>query len=118
MKAIIVIVALMVFSPLLSKAQTEVEIDGYRSMSITGKGPGQDAAINPYDGEDCYAIVENTGKGELSIRIQNKSEIIDTIPLLGGDTKRVKLLSGYQLYIDSESEILSKAKIDFAKVEP
>lgn len=30
-------------------------------MLMTGKGPGQDATINPYEGEDCYAVVKNLG---------------------------------------------------------
>ena len=35
-----------------SSAQTIFELDGQQSMLMTGKGPGQDATINPFEGED------------------------------------------------------------------
>lgn len=39
-------------------------------MLLYGKGPRQDATINPYDGEDCYALIENFGTVPFSVRIQ------------------------------------------------
>ena len=45
-----------------AKAQTEFVLEPSQSMIMTGKGPGQDATINPYFGEDCFAIIKNIGK--------------------------------------------------------
>jgi len=41
-------------------------------MCMLGKGPGQDATINPYAEEDfSYALVENIGTVEFQIRIES-----------------------------------------------
>jgi hypothetical protein len=86
-------------------------------MSITGKGPGQDATKNPYDGQNCFAIVENIGKREFSIRTQQKGKIIETIPIKNGEIKKVKLLKGYELYLDTDSSGKAKAKVEFEKMD-
>lgn len=86
-------------------------------MSITGKGPGQDATKNPYDGQNCFAIVENIGKREFSIRTQQNGKIIETIPIEKGEIKKVKLLKGYELYLDTNSKGRAKAKVEFEKTE-
>ena len=82
-------------------------------MSITGKGPGQDAAINPYFGLDCKAIVKNLGANDFSIRVQAENSIIETILILPGEENEVLLRKGYELYLDSDSE--SKASVKFKK---
>ena len=43
-------------------AQAEFELKPSQSVFVTGMGPGQDATKNPYDGQNCFAIVENIGK--------------------------------------------------------
>ncbi|MBX2828379.1 MAG: hypothetical protein KTR22_09455 [Flavobacteriaceae bacterium] len=98
-------------------AQEEFDLDPSQSMLMTGKGPGQDGTINPYAGEDCYAVVENFGTREFSIRIQKKGEIIKSIPVAKGETKKVKLLKGQELYLDSSSEGVAKARVDYEKME-
>jgi len=62
MKILALILCLTVLSHNEVFAQTEFELEPSQSMVITGKGPGQDATINPYYGQACYAIVENTGE--------------------------------------------------------
>ena len=42
---------------------------------MIGKGKGQDATINPYANEDySFAIVENVGFIDFSIRVQKKEK--------------------------------------------
>lgn len=96
-------------------AQVEFDLEPAQSMSITGKGPGQDAAINPYYGQNCYAIVENIGKKEFSIRIQQNGTIIESIPIKKEEIKKVTLLKGYELYFDADSK--GKAKVDFKMMD-
>lgn len=96
-------------------AQDEFELKPSQSMLMTGKGPGQDATINPYDGQNCYAIVENIGKKEFSIRIQENGKILESIPILKGEVKKVTLLKGLELYLDSNSK--AKARVNFQKMD-
>ena len=99
-------------------AQTEFVLDPVQNMCMTGKGPGQDGAINPFLGEDCYAIVENTGKQEFSIRVQQNGEIIETNPIAANEEKKVTLMHGYEMYFDTEGKRKVKAKLDFEKMNP
>ena len=64
MKTLILIFSLTLMTKYDTFAQTEFELKPSQSMLMTGKGPGQDGTINPFDGQDCYAIVENNGKRE------------------------------------------------------
>lgn len=105
----------MFFTQFEIHAQAEFELDPNQSMSITGKGPGQDAAKNPFDGQNCFAIIENIGKMEFSIRTQQNGKIVETIPIKKGEIKKVKLLKGYELYLDSNSK--AKAKVEFEKMD-
>ena len=98
-------------------AQNEFELDPNQSMLMTGKGAGQDGAINPYYGQDCYAIVENMGESDFSIRIQQAGKIIETIPIANQEVKKVKLLKGYELYFDTNSTAKVNAKLDFEKID-
>ena len=59
MKSIFCLICLVVFTSLEAQAQTEFELTNSQSMLMTGKGPGQDATINPYDGEDCMAMLSH-----------------------------------------------------------
>ena len=71
-------------------AQTIFELDGSQSMLMTGKGPGQDATINPFQGEDCYAIIENLGNELFSVRIQQEGEIVKIIAVKPKKKKKIK----------------------------
>ncbi len=98
-------------------AQTDILLDPRQSMLMTGKGPGQDATINPYDGEDCIAIVQNIGEGKFSIRIEQKGKRIQIIPVEKNETKRLKFLKDYELYLDTDSKKLVKARVDYEPIE-
>lgn len=82
-----------------------------QSMSITGQGPGQDAAKNPYADTDSFAQVKNLGENEFSVRIQNNGAIVKEITIQPGEKREVKLPKGYQLFLDSE--MASVARLDF-----
>lgn len=119
MRTLILLFCLALFTQFETQAQDyyEFELDPGRTMLMTGKGPGQDGSINPFFGQDCIAIVENTGKEKFSIRIQKKGNIINTIMVTKGEVKKIKLLKDHELYIDSESDKMIKAKIGYAKIE-
>jgi len=94
-------------------AQTIFELDGSQSMLMTGKGPGQDGTINPFQGEDCYAIIENLGNELFSVRIQKDGEIIKIIAVKPKKKKKIKLLSGQELYLDSETKSSTQASVSY-----
>lgn len=117
MKKLIILLCVTFFTQYKTFAQVEFELKPCQSMSITGKGPGQDATINPYDGQNCFAIVENIGKKDFSIRTQQIGKIIENISIKKGEIKKVKLLKGYELYLDTNSKGKAKAKVEFEKIE-
>ncbi|MDA8788106.1 hypothetical protein N9N00_04505 [Schleiferiaceae bacterium] len=94
-------------------AQSIFELDGSQSMLMTGKGPGQDATINPFQGEDCYAIIENLGNELFSVRIQQQGEIVKIIAVKPKKKKKIKLLSGQELYLDSETKSSTQASVSY-----
>ena len=96
--------------------QTEFDLEPTQSMLLTGKGPGQDGANNPFAGQDCYAIVENLGNSEFSVQIQQDGKIIETVSIAGKEERKVTLLKGYELYLDSNAK--GKAKVDFEPMAP
>ncbi|WP_439152971.1 hypothetical protein [Winogradskyella sp.] len=95
----------------IATSQTIIELKTEQSMCITGKGPGQDGAINPYINKDSFAIVENLGQNEVQVRIQQNGEIIKQIVVKPKVTINVTFLKGYELYFDSE--LPTKVKINF-----
>lgn len=99
----------------ITLAQAEFELKPNESMSITGKGSGQDAMNNPYAGQNCFAIVKNTGESIFSIRTQKNGEIIETIRIAKGEIKKVTLLKGYELYLDAKAK--GKATLKFEKMD-
>ena len=117
MKKLIILFILMFLTQYQTFAQTEFDLKPSQSMSITGKGLGQDAMKNPYNGQNCFAIVENIGEREFSIRTQQNGKIIETIPIKKGEIKKVILLKQYELYLDTYSKGKAKAKVEFEKAE-
>ncbi|WP_197052657.1 hypothetical protein [Psychroserpens sp. Hel_I_66] len=113
MKKSLFILLLFGLSTYSMSAQTILEFESSQSMSITGKGPGQDAAINPYFGSNSFGIIENIGKNDLVIRIQKEGKVLELITVKPKETEKVELLKGYELYLDSKKK--SKAKISFSK---
>ena len=100
-----------------SNAQTIFELDPSQTMLMSGEGQGQDGAINPYYGQDSYAIIENMKESEFAVRIQKKGEIIKMIHITGMETKKVTLLAGQELYFDVPDKEAIKVKLDFEKMD-
>lgn len=98
-------------------AQTSFELSPNQSMLLYGKGPGQDATINPYNGQDCYAIVENFGEVPFTVRIQQQKTIIDIIALPAKTTKKILLLQGHALNLDPASKAVTKARVWYEAME-
>ena len=90
-----------------------IELGDNQSMGITGKGPGQDGAVNPYAAEESYALVSNLGKNEFSVRIQSGREILRNIPIEPGNSKKIDLAKNEQIYFDSD--LPTKVQIEFKK---
>ncbi|GAB5400645.1 MAG: hypothetical protein Aureis2KO_22300 [Aureisphaera sp.] len=92
-------------------SQSVLELEADQSMSITGKGPGQDAVVNPHAGHPSLAVVDNSGENAFEIRVQKEGKVVETITIKPGETKHVKLLQGYEMYLDSK--LKSEAKVEF-----
>ena len=116
MKTLILTISLMFLTQLEVKAQMEFVLEPSQSMIMTGKGPGQDATINPYFGEDCFAIIKNIGKRMFTVRVQQNGTIIKEISILKGDQIKVLLLKGYELYLDPNPKGIAKASVDYEKI--
>ena len=91
--------------------ETLFELESNQTMLMTGKGPGQDGAINPYYGSKSIAIINNVGKSYFQIRIQRKGEIIDILNIRKGEKKEITLLSDHELYFDAKDA--ARVKLDF-----
>jgi hypothetical protein len=111
MRYFYLIILLVLATSQLSFAQTTIELDPQQSMLMTGKGPGQDAVINKYEGQPCIARIKNTGEHPVFVRLQLKGVIIHNSELKPRERKELKIDKGYELYIDSEKA--SKVKVSF-----
>ena len=83
-------------------------------MSITGKGPGQDAVKNPYAKGDSIAVISNIGVNSFEIRIETNGVKVKRATINPNETKEVELLRGQQLYFDSR--LKTKATIKFKAI--
>lgn len=84
---------------------------------MTGKGPGQDGTINPYFGQECTAIVMNTGERPFSIRVQEDGKLIKEVSINEGEFKKVKLAKDQELYLDPNSEGIAKTRVSYEKAD-
>ncbi|MGB1169575.1 MAG: hypothetical protein ACPH3L_03175 [Flavobacteriaceae bacterium] len=116
MRILTLIISFLLLFHFDAKAQTEFILEPSQSMIMTGKGPGQDATINPYFGEDCFAIIKNIGKRMFTIRVQQNGTIIKEISIQKGDQIKVLLLKGYELYLDPNLKGIAKASVDYEKI--
>lgn len=92
---------------------TVIDLPPARSMLITGKGPGQDAAINPYAGTNSIAVVRNIGAFPFSVRVQDKEGNYEEFQVMPGEKRKVLLGKDNELYLDNYLE--TKAKVSFRK---
>lgn len=108
---LMMLLLLAAMSPMM--AQDTVVLDDYRHMCIAGKGPGQDAAINPYLGQSSVAIVENMGESPFDVRIQVKGQIVKTIKSSPARVLEIKLDKDQVMYFDSDARAV--ARVSFKK---
>jgi len=95
-------------------AQSDIiKLPASQSMCITGKGSGQDGAINPYADVTSIAIIKNIGKHPFEYRVQRDGKLIETKSIPVKKTAVVSLEKGDELYFDSTEE--AKAKIGFTR---
>lgn len=105
-------------SPLLfacSPKSTVIVLESNQSMCITGKGQGQDGAINPYTNRNSIAEVENLGENTFSVRVQEDYEVLETITLEAGEKQSIPLSPGKEIYFDSD--LPAEAGISFVKAK-
>ncbi len=88
------------------------EVGAGQSMLLTGKGPGQDAAINPFAGNPCVAIIENLSNADFKARVVHLEET-KIFPVKEGQTVKVPLEAKSQLLLDALDT--SKARVKFEK---
>ena len=114
MKKLVTILALVCSIQACSTSESIFELSPQQSMSITGKGPGQDAAFNPYGDAKSMASVKNLGKNSFNVRIQTNGKIIDNVEVKPNMKDEFVLETGYELYLDCEQR--GKAKVTFEKI--
>lgn len=114
MKTILLTLVLLLLIPFSGFSQSTFDLDASQSMCISGKGPGQDGAINPFLDGDSMAIIENLGESSFSVRIQKAGEITQTITVASKQIREVKLPKNHVLYLDTESK--AKAKVSFKDI--
>ncbi len=90
-----------------------IVLESNQSMCITGKGQGQDGAINPYIDRNSIAKVENLGENTFSVRVQEDYEVLQTITLKAGEKQSIPLSPGKEIYFDSD--LPAEAGISFVK---
>ena len=96
-----------------SSSKSMIELSPNQSMCMTGKGPGQDGAINPYYGELSFAIIKNKSDRPLGIRIQEGEKVILIKEIEQKSKAEIRLESNQQLYFDSQYG--NKVSLSFKK---
>ncbi len=92
-----------------------IELKASQNMIITGKGPGQDGAINPYLDRESTAVVENIGENPFEVRIQSQGKILEIREVFPGKREEFSLQKGVELYLDTE--LPGTARVNFKPVD-
>lgn len=110
----VLLIFFLVLSGNMLGQSTVLELKPEQGMCITGKGPGQDGAINKYQNNDCIATVKNLAVNSFDVRIQKKGRVIEIVTIAQGETKEVNLKKGHEMYLDST--LKAKAEVAFRPV--
>lgn len=110
-KYIFLFVMLFALQSYAQKDKTVFELDPAQSMLMTGKGAGQDGAINPYKDGNSIAIVKNLGENQFSIRVEMQGKVVKTRELEAGKSTMIPLQKGSELYFDTEKK--TKVQLEF-----
>ena len=111
MRKIIILFILLIYTQGCKPSVNIIELNPSDSMSITGKEPGQDTAINLYSKGDSIAVITNIGENSFEIRIETNGIKIKRAIIQPNETKEVELIRGQQLFFNSR--LKSKAKVKF-----
>lgn len=107
------LVLVFFFISLMSFGQS-FELTNGQSMCMIGKGPGQDATINPYAEEDySYALVENIGAVAFQISIESLEKELRQFLIKPNALVVIKLYSDNVLYFDALTTEKVKASIKY-----
>ena len=107
------LVLVFFFISLMSFGQS-FELTNGQSMCMIGKGPGQDATINPYAEEDySYALVENIGAVAFQIRIESLEKELRQFLIKPNALVVIKLYSDNVLYFDALTTEKVKATLKY-----
>ena len=87
-----------------SSPKTIIAFDSDQSMCIHGKGIGQDAVLGPATASPREARVKNLGNTKVSLRIQNKMTIVNTVSLEAHSKTRIHLKSEEILFLDTSGK--------------
>lgn len=110
-KYILLFAMLFALQSYAQKDKTVFELKPSQNMLMTGKGAGQDGAINPYKDGNSIAMIKNLGGNEFSIRIQRDGKIIKSRTLAAGKSTKIALSKGTELYFDTE--LKAKVQLEF-----
>ncbi|MGB1449617.1 MAG: hypothetical protein ACPG8F_07230 [Flavobacteriaceae bacterium] len=116
------LILLFFIIPIVSLGQS-FELTNGQSMCMFGKGPGQDATINPYAEEEfSYALIENIGTVEFQIRIASIEKDIKQFPIQPSGLVVIKLYRDNVLYFDAltveKAEATIKYTLDESELPP
>lgn len=118
MKKCFLVISMICFACITSYAQDTIKFESNQSMCISGKGAGQDGAINPYLGEDCYAIVKNKSIDKFTIRVEKgERNIAQSFDIEKNQTKKILLKKDMVLYIDTDIIESAIAEISFEAIK-
>ncbi len=118
MKSLIAFLGLLLLSSSVLYGQDSIEFESNQSMCISGKGAGQDGAINPYLGQDCYAIVKNKGVDTFTVRVEKgERNIIQSFDIKKNQIKKILLKKDMVLYIDTDIIENAIAEISFEAIK-
>ncbi|MEL7148621.1 MAG: hypothetical protein AAFO69_19760 [Bacteroidota bacterium] len=115
MKKLMMVVGLIMAFQVTAFSQSKLALGPNQSMCISGKGDGQDGAINPYLGQKSIAVVKNISNAAFDVRIQDGNEIIKIVALDPKEKKEFLLEKNYILLFDTDEA--SAAKVAFKAFE-
>lgn len=115
MKKLLLIICLVASSVVSGQETFVYELDSNQSMGISGQGPGRDAAINPYEKEDCIALIKNLGEGILEARTKDKEGKQRSTKIAPQEQKRIFIAVGTILYFDAIKA--TKASVTYERLQ-
>jgi hypothetical protein len=115
MKLFLPFILILLVGQSCSTSAELIELEEGQSMLILGKGAGQDALENPFEGESTVAIVNNRSRSSILARVITRDGTTGSNPIRPKRKRSLVILPGSELYLDSP--VKSKVKITFKRFE-